>query len=540
MADWISSTLTFGDQVEDIVGIAIAKDDALSQYLTNGAREVVTRVVAIRPEKAMQFADNKVSAASTGMAVADVSTDILSVTLGLGTTLWEDVKPATGEDSTDYEWQAVSYDWVSTNYPCDRIDHNEANEAYNPQSLKYRTLYNAGWFMRNGRILTTPTPGGGTSMNVTFVEYPIVQHTFTPETVTVFVDGEETTKGLEKFPTQYSYLISLYAATRVLRNLISAKTLPAVPVAPGAPTISYAAASLGDTFGGLAQDSIAGAVDGIAGSVEGYTGETDTAMTGSAAKGTGIGYTGQSAQNADAGGTGTENGTLLQMQAGDAGDAVDQIGFDTWWEHLGDLIETEEDSELAQVQIGKINSYITAFQAEVADASAAMQATIQDAQLATQANIATHQADVSIKQAGMGSKTSAQTAKMQSATQAAIAKMNASTGAATAKMNQSTTAAIQKMTQSTNLNITNAAKTLEAAMGDYQMEIARFTAEIQNYTSSVNKANTEYQWLVEQYTSVRREYDTAFASLVTPEQSIKTSIMDEQKVAQARPSAKVI
>ena len=102
MADWISSTLTFGDQVEDIVGIAISKDDALSQYLTNGAREVVTRVVAIRPEKAMQFADNKVSAASTGMSVADVSTDILSVTLGLGTTLWEDVKPATGEDSTDY------------------------------------------------------------------------------------------------------------------------------------------------------------------------------------------------------------------------------------------------------------------------------------------------------------------------------------------------------------------------------------------------------------------------------------------------------
>ena len=512
MADWISSTLTFGDQVEDIVGIAISKDDALSQYLTNGAREVVTRVVAIRPEKAMQFADNKVSAASTGMAVADVSTDILSVTLGLGTTLWEDVKPATGEDSTDYEWQAVSYDWVSTNYPCDRIDHNEANEAYNPQSLKYRTLYNAGWFMRNGRILTTPTPGGGTSMNVTFVEYPIVQHTFTPETVTVFVDGEETTKGLEKFPTQYSYLISLYAATRVLRSLIGAKTLPAVPVAPGAPTISYAAASLGDTFGGLAQDSIADALHPYVGEDE-STASTD-------AVGSGVSdYTKPGLQ-----GTPTE---LTAVAAGTFGSPA--VSIDTWWDTLSDIIETEEDSELAQVQLGKINSYIAAFQAEVASASSLMQSTIQDAQLTTQASISNAQNDTSIKGASINSLTSAATAKMTTATNAAVAKMN-----------QSTTAAIQKMTQSTNLNITNAAKTLEAAMGDYQMEIARFTAEIQNYTSSVNKANTEYQWLVEQYTSVRREYDTAFASLVTPEQSIKTSIMDEQKVAQARPSAKVI
>ena len=136
---------------------------------------------------------------------------------------------------------------------------------------------------------------------------------------------------------------------------------------------------------------------------------------------------------------------------------------------------------------------------------------------------------------------------MSTATNAAIAKMNASTGAATAKMNQSTTVAIQKMTQSTNLNVVNAAKTLEAAMSDYQMEIARFSGdiqryggEVQQYGQTINKANMEYQWLVEQYTSVRREYDAAFAALVTPEQSVKTAIMDEQKVAQARPSAKVI
>tara|TARA_R110000824_G_scaffold345061_2_gene531752 strand:- start:1088 stop:2974 length:1887 start_codon:yes stop_codon:yes gene_type:complete len=628
MADWISSTLSFGDAVEDLVGVSISKDDALSQYLTNGAREVVSRVVAMRPEKAMQFADNRVTAANTGMSVADVSTDILSVTLGLGTTLWEDVKPSTGEDATAYEWGSVSYDWVSTNYPCDRIDHNEANEAYNINSLKYRTLYNAGWFMRNGKILTTPTPGGGTSMNVTFVEYPIVQHSFTPETLTVYQDGEETTKGLEKFPVQYSHLVSLYAATRVLRNLISLKTIPAfdadVPTTPAVPTISYSAASLGDSFGGLAQDSIDEAQDSIATVVFDYTGETDTAADGSVTAGTSThgsatpggatadtsangataaGSTASAYSSPTVSGDGTELTGVSGLEAENTIDAHATVAeFDQWWAALAHFIEDEEDSELAQLQLGKINSYITAFQAEVADASAAMQATIQDAQLATQAsistagnenqaeiakmqgitqasiaagqqttqaniataqgetqsniadgqqttqaNIATHQTDATIKQAGMGSLTSAKTAKMQAATNAAIAKMNASTGAATAKMNQSTTAAIQKMTQSTNLNVVNAAKTLEAAMGDYQMEIARFTGDIQRYGGEaqqygqiINKANMEYQWLVEQYTSVRREYDAAFAALVTPEQSVKTAMMDEQKVAQARPSAKVI
>ena len=298
---------------------------------------------------------------------------------------------------------------------------------------------------------------------------------------------------------------------RVIRNLVSAKTIPAVPTAPDAVTISYSAASLGDAIGV--------AVDPQADVLHGYTGEDVSAAPSDGTASTASDYTKPSLEGSGADLTDVETGTF----------GTTSVDYRTWWDTLSKIIENEEDSELAQVQLGKINSYISAFNAEVSSASANMQATIQDAQLSTQASIANASNDASIKAASVTSKTSAATAKMTAATNAAVAKMTQSTGAA-----------IQKMTQSTNLNITNAAKTLEAAMGDFQMKMGRFSAEIQNYGNSVTKVSTEYQWLQEQYSVIAQEYNGYFIAMTTPEQSVKTAIMDEQKVAQARPSAKVI
>jgi RNAse (barnase) inhibitor barstar len=64
----------------------------------------------------------------------------------------------------------------------------------------------------------------------------------------------------------------------------------------------------------------------------------------------------------------TGNAGLTGMEAGTIADGTDQIEFDTWWDIVGDMIETGEDIELATAQIQKINSYIGAFQAEVQDA----------------------------------------------------------------------------------------------------------------------------------------------------------------------------
>ena len=63
--------------------------------------------------------------------------------------------------------------------------------------------------------------------------------------------------------------------------------------------------------------------------------------------------------------TATGGAGLTGMEAGVIADATDQIEFDTWWDTLGDLIETQEDTELAGAQIQKISTYISAYQTEI-------------------------------------------------------------------------------------------------------------------------------------------------------------------------------
>jgi len=58
---------------------------------------------------------------------------------------------------------------------------------------------------------------------------------------------------------------------------------------------------------------------------------------------------------------------LTGMESGTIDDDTDQIEFDTWWDTLGEMIESEEDTELASAQVQKINSYISAYSQEMQD-----------------------------------------------------------------------------------------------------------------------------------------------------------------------------
>jgi len=51
--------------------------------------------------------------------------------------------------------------------------------------------------------------------------------------------------------------------------------------------------------------------------------------------------------------------------AGSTGTAGDRLNFQHWYDVLADMIEDEEDTELASIQLQKINSYIGAYQAAI-------------------------------------------------------------------------------------------------------------------------------------------------------------------------------
>ena len=320
-------------------------------------------------------------------------------------------------------------------------------------------------------------------------------------------------------PTYSIPTVSLRAAPTIGNLSITASA----PGTPSDPTISYSNASVGDAVV-VAQDSIAVAQSAIDTAQDAITvgpsdasGVSDTDAPSDATGDTGSAYTTPA----------ITTGTVLTAMANDAdvtlGADAEYDNFSQWFNVLGELIEGEEDSELAQVQIGKIQAFIQAFQTEVQSASAAMQATISDAQLATQASIANASNDVATNNASIQSLTQASVAnaqndvnasisKMQNSTNAATAKMQQSTSAATQKMVQSTTAAVQKMQLSSNINLQNAAKTLEASIQDYAQEIALFQGEIAKYQAEVAAEVQAYQqnlagdiqvWQVERQTDLQ-------------------------------------
>ena len=347
---------------------------------------------------------------------------------------------------------------------------------------------------------------------------------------------------ITNFPNEAEYLVVLYAAIKALQQNMSGITLASA-------SISYSNASVGDGIT-AAVDSItvgptdaagtsdadaptnATGIDVSAGPTD-ATGITDAdapadASASSATASTASAYTSPSVTG-DAGLTGMEAGTIA--------DASDQIEFDTWWDTLGDMIESNEDTELAGAHLAKIRAYIDAFKAEVQDAQAAMQATIEDARQATQAaisnatdatrasmanasnDVSTNNAsiasrtqasianaanDVSVKNASIASQTQASianaandvstnNASMQTLIQASIANASNDVQASIAKMRESTAASIQKMQLSTNVNVTNAAKTMEAL--------------IQDYSALVSEATSEYNWFAQQQVKLQADYD---------------------------------
>ena len=294
--------------------------------------------------------------------------------------------------------------------PCRKVPAFKRGRIQDSSDMEFANSSDPAYYIQNSLITLFPTGAGK------LVSMPTYSQSSPLDASAIAT--------ITNFPNEYEYLVVLYAAIKALQQVLNSIVLADA-------SISYSNASVGG--------SITAAVDSIT--------VAPTDAVGSA----GSAYTSPSVTG-DAGLTGMEAGVLK--------DATDQIEFDTFWDTLADMIETNEDIELASTQIAKISTYINAFQAEVQDAQAAMQATIEDARQSTQASIANAQNDV----------------------QASIQKMQLSTQAS-----------IQKMQLSTNVNITNAAKTMEAL--------------IQDYSALVTEKTNEYTWAMGQQGKLQADYD---------------------------------
>jgi len=303
--------------------------------------------------------------------------------------------------------------------PCRKVPAFKRGRIQDSSDMEFASSSDPAYYIQDSLITLFPTGSGGKLVSMPTYSQSSPLDASAIATIT-------------NFPNEYEYLVVLYAAIKALQQVLNSIVLADA-------SIAYVNASVGD--------GIAAAVDSI------------TVAPTDAAGSTGSAYTSPTVQTD--GGT-IELTTIVQLDAENTIDDFDgnAIEFDQWWSTLAHLIEDQEDSELAQLQISKISAYVNAFQAEVQDAQAAMQATIEDARQSTQASIANAQNDV----------------------QASIQKMQLSTQAS-----------IQKMQLSTNVNITNAAKTMEAL--------------IQDYSALVTEKTNEYTWALGQQGKLQADYD---------------------------------
>tara|TARA_R100001594_G_scaffold143284_1_gene191060 strand:+ start:8 stop:2125 length:2118 start_codon:yes stop_codon:yes gene_type:complete len=533
---------TFEVQVEGLTGLSIDGSSSptqseLTQYLRDGVLEVTTKSLSSNPALAVQFQRESGEQDSNGFVTNGAQ--VLTVVRESGTNNdWRPCNPvpiALQSRVTDVDsiYYASKFSPVFTGldegkiniYPeasgggadsyivyyvnNDPLDNDGNNIAYNSNAIKYFpadkeyivVLYASCKTMQNYLSSGISLPS-----DLTLPDLPVP-----PSLSTVsYTDATNSDASAAAFGTAaFSSVITEAAMSSnvpaytkptisgayISPTGLSALSISAVaPAPPASPSISYVNASTGDAVA-VAQDSINTAQSAITAGPSDAAGTTDTeAPTDVFASET------SSYSEPAVAGSGDELTDVVQLAGDNTIDVyANQAQVQQWWSTLAHLIEDEEDVELAQVQIGKIQAYIAAYQAEVANANAAMQATIKNAENSTQASIANAQNDVSTNNASMQTLVQASIANAQNDVNASISKMNNSTQAATTKMVQSTTAAVEKMRQSTNVNVQNASKTLEGQVQDYAQEINKYQSDLQSYQLQVTKEVQEYAQNLEKF-----------------------------------------
>ena len=255
------------------------------------------------------------------------------------------------EDGTNNQWRK-----------CRKISLGLQYDVTDPDSLNYASAINPAYMQdEDGKISVFPVPGLDPNA------YKIYYVNNTPVDASGSALAYNDTD-IKYFPSDKIYLVTIYASMRLVQATIGGianLSITAVPPdVPSAPSFAGATVTL-ETAGSL-------------GTAPTYTAPVVT------------------------GDTQEITGTIV---AGAAGTAADQVNFNHWYDVLADLIETEEDTELAAAQIQKINSYIGAYQAAIQnqlnifnDANVEYQSTVQEALQELQVASAKAQKDADLEQ----------------------------------------------------------------------------------------------------------------------------------------------
>ena len=191
------------------------------------------------------------------------------------------------------------------------------------------------------------------------------------------------------------------------------------------------------------------------------------------------------------------------------GTDADFTDFSKWFSVVGEFIEDEEDIDLARVQISKIQTYIAAYQSALQNQLYTFNKENEKYKANIQAELAKHNSDIqaNISQANIN----ARDAQQEAAQATDVSKFTAS----------------QHQAQI----LTEAAKTMDAIVGDNSNKMQKHSNEVQAYQANVSKIvqnaqaylaeiqsrlavdTTKYTWYEKQQAKLQADYDKGLQAL---------------------------
>ena len=198
--------MAFIDQVQDLTSLTASDTDELSQFLRDGAIDVTSRWLAMKPQDVEDFA--RESSETTSNASLDLSgAKIISVIREDGVT---------------------SNNWR----PCRKISTNQQYLVTDTESLSFASKFNPVYMIGdNGKISVFPAPGADPNAFKAYYVNNVPEES----------DGSTlryTSTSIKYFPDDKVYLVIMYAGIKLLHATLAAKSAPAVPVLLEVPTLN--------------------------------------------------------------------------------------------------------------------------------------------------------------------------------------------------------------------------------------------------------------------------------------------------------------
>lgn len=180
--------MTFEEQIESLTGLTISStgttptQDEVSQFLKDGIKDVINKLIEISPAETAKFTATTHDAENNGIVITGKSIAIVR-----------------------------EHDSTSILRPCTLISSQDRYEATDVDSIKYRSAYNPGYYILDGKIFSVPASASGNNdLIVTQVTYPST--TYLESTII-------------NFPDEFEYLVVIYASMKSLESKMAEYTI---------------------------------------------------------------------------------------------------------------------------------------------------------------------------------------------------------------------------------------------------------------------------------------------------------------------------